>query len=213
MKPGRYAAADGSFGRSAGAAMGRGVILLGIALLIGVVLLNATDDQPPGTDVAAGTSNGTTEEKADDRKPAATTTVPPTTLPAKAPAEVKVLVANGSGLKGAAKNANDKVKAAQYNALAPTDGPATKETVIYYTAGFEREAAAVAGVLEIPSTLAKPMPTPAPFDTKTANVVVLLGPDHGTRFSTATTVAPTTTAAGSATTTTARPATTTTVKR
>lgn len=212
MKPGRYAADDGSFGRSAGAAMGRGVVLLGIALLIGVVLLNATDDQPPGTDVAAGTSGGSTDDEADDRKPAATTTVPPTTLPAKAPAEVKVIVANGSGLKGAAKNANDKIKAAQYNALAPMDGPATKESVIYYTAGFEREAAAVAAVIEIPPTLAKPMPTPAPFDTKAANVVVLLGPDHASRFTTATATT-TTTAAGSATTTTARAATTTTAQR
>src|SRR5688572_18585602 len=42
VRPGRYAAADGSFGRSAGSALGRGVLLLAVALVIGIVLLNAT---------------------------------------------------------------------------------------------------------------------------------------------------------------------------
>ena len=209
MKPGRYAAADGSFGRSAGAAMGRGVLLLGIALLIGIVLLNATDDQPPGTDVAAGTSSrGDNRGDDNNNTPPASTTTTTTTQPAKTPQEVKVLVANGSSVKGAAKTANDKLKAAQYNALSPTDGPSTNDTAAYYTAGFEREAAAVAALLEFPTSVLKPMPTPPPMDAKTANVLVLLGTDHASRFATAT--ATTTTAAGGTTTTTARAGGTTT---
>src|SRR5436190_497257 len=49
MRPGRYAATDGSFARSAGGAGVRGLALLALALIIGVVLLNATDADPPGT--------------------------------------------------------------------------------------------------------------------------------------------------------------------
>src|SRR5687768_13996494 len=122
MRPGLHAAADGSFGRSAGAAMGRGVLLLAVALVLGIVLLNATDDQPPGTDVAVG-SNGRETKGDDDKKPTGTTTSTTTTQPARAPAEVKVLVVNASDVKGAAKGASDKLKAAQYNALAPGNVP------------------------------------------------------------------------------------------
>lgn len=216
MRPGLHAAADGSFGRSAGAAMGRGVLLLALALVLGIVLLNATDDQPPGTGVSAGASSGS-DDKGDD-KPTGTTTSTTTTLPARAPAEVKVLVVNASDAKGAAKGASDKLKAAQYNALAPGNSPKVAESAVFYTAGFDREATAIAGVLEIPATLAKPLPTPSPVpDLKTANVLVVLGADHANRFATAPASTTTTAKAGTASTTTttakAAASTTTTTAR
>jgi hypothetical protein len=206
MRPGTHAAADGSFGRSAGAAMGRGVLLLAVALVIGIVLLNATDDQPPGTDVAAGSSSGQSDDGNgnDDDGGAATTpttTAPPTTLPAaRNPAEVKVLVANGSTVKGAAGGARNKLIEAKFNVLSPIDAPTKgSESAVYFTAEYQADANAVAAALGIPAQLVKAMPTPPPVpDLKTSNVLVVLGTDHATRFGAS--------PAAGATTTTAAPA-------
>lgn len=208
MKPGNHAAGDGSFGRSAGGAAGRGVALLAVALLIGIVLLNATDAEPPGTRLTTGPSGGEDAAPGPDkgRTAAPTTTASTTTLPGRPPPEVKVIVANAAGVQGAAGRASDILKPAGYNVLAPTN---TKgETAVYFVPGYEREAAAVATALGFPGASVKPLPTPPPIpDTKEANVVVIIGPDQGSRFSGAAT---TTTQPGASTTTTA--VTTTTKK-
>jgi len=212
MKPGRYAAADGSFGRSAGAAMGRGVALLAVALLIGVVLLNKTDERPPGSDVAAGPgpAAGAGGDDGSDGGRSTTTTSTTTTVPVRQPKDVKVVVANGSDVKGAAGRATDQLKPPGYNVLAPTNvTPAVSTTTVYYTPGYEREAVVVAAALGMPQSLVKLVPTPPPFDAKTANVLVVLGTDHASRFSAAaasgsTGSTTTTVRAASSTTTTSR---------
>ena len=181
--------------------MGRGVLLLAIALVIGIVLLNAVDDQPPGTDLAA--SSGGQSEGSGDEAAATTTTVPTTTtVAARPPAEVKVIVANASDVKGAAGTANDQLKAAGYNGLSPTNAAKVAESSVYFTAGYDKEAAAIAATLGLPATSIKPLPTPPPVDPKTANVVVVLGADHAARFAApaATTTAPTTATTAKATT-------------
>ena len=220
MKPGRYAAPDGSFARSAGGAGARGLLLLAVALLIGVVLLNATDADPPGATVSAqgdSDSGGGDEADGDGGQPAAettTTVAPTTTLPARAPAEVKVIVANASEVKGAAAGGRTALLNAKYNVLAPANAPATPTSSIYFVPGYDRDAAAVAAALQLPANLVKPMPAPAPFDTKGANVAVVLGADHAAKFGTGA-AATTTTAAGAAATTTtaAAAATTSTTKK
>ena len=181
--------------------MGRGVVLLAIALLIGIVLLNATDDQPPGTDLASS-ANSTGSGDADRGAATTTTGVTTTTVAARPPGEVKVLVANGSDVKGAAGKASEVLKAAQYNALAPGNAVKVATSGVYFTAGYDREAAAVAAALQLPAELVKPVPTPAPLDIKTANVVVVLGGDHAPKFATDAAATTTTAAASSATTST-----------
>lgn len=210
MKPGRYAAADGSFGRSAGAAMGRGVALLAVALLIGIVLLNKTDERPPGSDVAAGPGRaaGSNSGDGDGNGRPTTTTSSTTTVPLRQPKDVKVIVANASDVNRAAGRATDQLKPPGYNVLAPTNvTPAVSASAVYYTPGYEREAVAVATALGMPQSVVKLVPTPPPFDAKTANVLVLLGTDHASRFGAAST-ATTAASGGSAgsTTTTARAA-------
>lgn len=209
MRPGRYAAADGSLGRSAGAAMGRGVLLLALALVIGVVLLNATDEEPPGTTVSSSSRQQGESAGGDG---ATTTTAAPTTTvaPLRAPKDVKVIVANASEVKGAAGRASEVLKTAGYNALAPTNATATPASAVYFTGGFDREAAALASALQLPGTAVKALPSPSPVpDLKTANVLVVLGADAASRFAaTGTTAGATTTTAPAAAATT-----TTTVKR
>jgi hypothetical protein len=165
VRPGRYAAADGSFARSAGGAGARGIALLAIALLIGIVLLNATSDDPPGTSLSTGSGTPSTDDGSADKptKAATTTTVPPTTtLPARAPKDVKVIVANASSVKGAATKASDVLKPPGYNVLAPANAATAKESSVFFTPGYDRDAAAIAAALQFPPTSVKPLPAPSP---------------------------------------------------
>lgn len=182
MKRGRHAADDGSFGRSSGMAAGRGAALLAVAVVIGIVLLNAADNEPSRQLSAGGDASTTTvpEEK--------TTTVPSTTstLPSRAPKDVKVLSANGTDVKGAARRATDVLRAAGFNVLAPVDlGKDVTVSAVYFTAGFEREALSVATSIGLGAAVVKPMPTPPPLaDTRGANVVVVGGPEAAARLAT-----------------------------
>jgi hypothetical protein len=221
MRPGRYAADDGSFARSAGGAGVRGLALLALALLIGVVLLNATDADPPGTNVSAkgdadtASGDGGSSDAAGEGTASTTTAPTTTTVPAHAPRDVKVIVANASAVKGAAGNANKALQPVGFNVLAPANAAAVAESSVFFTAGYERDAAAVATALTLPGTAVKVLPAPAPFDTKGANVVVVLGADAASTFAAAPAATPTTAAgaAGTTTTTAAGAAATTTTKK
>ena len=87
MSPGRHAADDGSFGRSAGGAMLRGALLLAIAVILGVVLLNTFDDgkDPFAQSLVASGANATTTTAA--AAPEVTTTTAASTPALRAPRE------------------------------------------------------------------------------------------------------------------------------
>ena len=201
MRPGPHAATDGSFGRSAGMAAGRGALLLGIAVMLGIVLLNAADDAP-GTEVVAtdDLAEPTTTEFADEETP--------TTVALRAPRDVKVLAANGTRVKGAATRVKETLRIAGYNVLAPTDAPGADATTVYFVSGYQREAEAIATALGLAVTAVAPMPTPAPIsDVGGAHALVIVGPDLA---GTTTTTAPprTSTTAARTSTTAARTSTT-----
>ena len=175
MRRGRHAADDGSFNRSAGTAMGRGILLLGVAFLIGIVLLQKVD--APAREEQVRTESDDTEETT------TTTVVDPvvtsTTAALRQPKDVRVLTANGTSIKGAGGRIKDKLLAAGYNALAATDtkSPASASAV-YFTPGFDREAAVIAQALGLPPATVQAMPTPPPVaDLKAANVLVVVGPE------------------------------------
>lgn len=106
---------------------------------------------------------------------------------ARAPSEVSVLVANGTGGKGVAGAVSDKLKAAAYIA-AVSNAPSTAEAVIYYKAGYDGDARAVADVLGAPVSIIKPAPDNGTIGVASeaisdgrldaANVVVIIGADN-----------------------------------
>ncbi|MGH9182144.1 MAG: LytR C-terminal domain-containing protein, partial [Acidimicrobiales bacterium] len=156
MNRGRHAADDGSFNRSAGMAAGRGAALLALAVLLGILLLSVSDGGPTG--VVAGPSATEPDDRSTPSTPATDdrpidTTVTTTTVPAaRPPAEVKVLTLNGTNVRGAAGKANDVVKRAGFNVLAPADGTKGSPSAVFFTAGYEQEATTVASTLGIPIT-------------------------------------------------------------
>jgi hypothetical protein len=169
---GRHAAADGSFGRSAGSAALRGAVLIAAAVLLGIVLLRATDSPEPFADIESG-GGATTTTTADTE---ATSTS--TTAATRSPAEVKVLVANGSDVAGAAGRVKDELAAKNYNVLAATDATGTASaSVVYFNEGFEAEAAALAAQFPTPPAV-QPMPAQPPVsDLRGADVLVVIAAD------------------------------------
>ena len=179
MKRGQHAADDGSFGKSAGGAMARGIALIVAAVILGVVLLRATD----GTDLDARAADDTEDDggSAIDESPDDTVDLPTpdTTLaPPRDPAEVTVLVANGAGIGGLAGRIAETLNGANYVTAEPTNTRApANESVIFYTPGYEADAAAIAALLS-PTPRTEALPDPPPVESiGTANVLVVAAAD------------------------------------
>lgn len=222
--PGRHAAADGSFGRSAGGAAARGAGLLAVAVILGIVLLQSFKPgvDPYASSVRAGATSPTTAP-VQHRGGGTVSSTTTSTTPPRQPADVKVLPANGSGRQGAGSRVQRVLADAHYNVLAATNanGAAVQTSSVYYAAGYQSDAVALAQLLKLGPTAAQPMPTPAPVaDTRGANIVVVVGVDLATSTaasappttaaSTATTAHRTTVTTAHTTATTAKPAATTT---
>jgi hypothetical protein len=154
----------------------RGALLIGVAVLLGAVLL-AQSFNDGGSPVSAGSPTQTTVKRTE------TSTTPTTTPQPHDPAAVKVLVLNGSGKAGIAKAGADQLKAANYTTLDPgnaASGTPIAASVVYFTAGYEADAQQIAAKMGLAPSAAQPLPSPPPpeiGDPKDANVVVLIGTD------------------------------------
>jgi hypothetical protein len=127
---------------------------------------------------------------------------------------VKVLSANGTVTNGVGDKVRRKLLAANYDALtAVTATNKTKNSVVYFTPGFESEAGAVAVVVGVPATAVQAMPAKPPVpQLGSANVLVVAGDDIVATLVTTSTTVKSTTATTRRTTTTAKSGTTTTAK-
>jgi hypothetical protein len=178
MKRGSHAADDGSFGRSAGTSVLRGAILIIVAVVLGLILLNATDTNEPFTAAQGdddGTAATTTTVDEDGGGGTTTTTAEATVRP---PAEVTVLVANGTSVKGAAGQYKDQLAAKGYQTVTPVD-TRTKPlpSGVFFIAGYEAEANALALTID-PAPPVQAMPAEPPVaDLGAAQILVVVGAD------------------------------------
>lgn len=173
MSQGRQTNADSAYGRSAGQAAARGLVLLLGALLLGLLLLRGVNDTPrlvvDSPAVAASDTEPFVDETAvltTDASGGVVTT--PASTPAvtrRAPALVNVLVINGSGKNRAASKVADSLKANQYNLRKSVDASsATLSGVVYFNADFQVEASDIATLLGITGSIGA-MPVPPPIKT------------------------------------------------
>jgi hypothetical protein len=158
--------------------MARGIALIVAAVLLGVILLRATDSPEPFANVDTESNGDDGEGSTVTTDPTVTTesTAPPTS--AHNPAEVTVLVANGAGIQGLATTIADQLKGANFVVAEPdnTKAPAD-ESAVYFTPGYEADAAAIAAILSPPPMVA-PLPDPPPVDDmKSAHVLVVAAAD------------------------------------
>lgn len=146
-------------------AAARGAILIGVAIVIGVVLLQVVDKGGGGGGVAGPTSP-TSETK--DRTTATTTA---TGRPA---AEVTVFVQNGSGVNQAAATLSNELRGKGY-AISGTGNAALQTgSTVACVAGFETEAQELAAAIGSGATVVA-YPSPVPAGAETASCIATRG--------------------------------------
>lgn len=161
----------------------RGTILVAVLVLIGALILGLTDRSGS---VPTATEMTVEETPTPDPEVMATQDVFPTPTPAPAlthsPAQVKVQVANASGLEGVAGNMTGKLSAAGYSTGSPTNAELSQVSVVFYEVGFDADALDIlTNVFNSPDTRVEPMPDPPPqvdqFD-PTTNVLMIVADDQ-----------------------------------
>lgn len=171
---------------SGGFLAGRGVLLVLLAVAIGVLLLARAVGPDDDAVAAGGSGTATTVAGSEDGGTDTPTTQPPadeptvtTMAPAGDPASVVVLVANARGVAGAAGANTEALKVENYNVLAATDYPNIEPaTQVFFQAGHQADAVAVADALGITQASVAPIPdTGLAVDKGQAVVVVVLGQD------------------------------------
>jgi hypothetical protein len=191
-----------------------------VLFVVATVLILANIHPSPAavpSNAAAATSTSTTTSTTTTASTTASTTTPSTThsgtnhhgstttttVPPRPPANVPVLVANGSGVTGAAAAFSARLQSAGWSTLPPTNATVHVPTShVYYLAGQQTAAAAVAVTLHLPTSAVAPYTTAAPVSTiGTADVLVVVGPDIASSSSVGTATTTTSTAASHVSTT------------
>jgi len=155
----------------------RGAILVAVAVILGIVLLQAIDDGNSGpigdggstSSTTASTSSTTAAPGGAGSSTSSTTSAKSTTLP---PAQVTVRVLNGSGLQGVATTTTNTLKSKGYKTLVASNAPLRKGTIVYFKAGRNAECKGVSSL--VPSSTVGPVPTPVPGG-QDADCIVVLG--------------------------------------
>ena len=165
----------------------RGAVLVVVAVVLGLFLLrNGLDTSEavstdPGDQRSDSSDDGDGGDEGTDEGTDGTTS---SSVPeARDPAQVPTVVLNDSGVSGTAKKYSDALAAAGYQLTNPDGANADAEgdgavTLIYYVAGFEAEAAAVAQAIGAPETVVPALlPATPPGPIAGASVVVVIGLD------------------------------------
>jgi len=175
---------------------GRGAILVGVAVVVGLLVLAVVDNGDPGS--SAPSSPATTIAPVSPTNPdgtpattAASGETTPTTKAKKSTTstvntrgarpndQVVVQVLNGSGLQGAAGTRTNDLKAKGYQTVPAGNAPAQRDgTGVQCKEGYAKEAQVLVNTLQelgvTAAVEALTQPLPAGFDA-TANCYVILG--------------------------------------
>jgi len=153
----------------------RGAGLVGLAVILGIVLLQVIDKGPAGNGATpAVTSKASTPPSS---APAPASSQPATTAKsgnARARGEVRVVVFNAGSASGAAANMTNKLRTQGYQLIQPANTNARRGTAVQCKQGFEKEAAQLQGDVGAGTTV-EPFPNPPLPGTENVNCVVLLG--------------------------------------
>ncbi len=189
-----------NYPQGGGGAAGRGIVIVGIAIVVGVYLLARAFSGAEPDDVVAGPGD---EEVADDEEngdsatgeedetgatTSTTTTTTTTTLPppviTHAPNEVRVAAVNGTGAPGLAGAAAAELSALGFQTRAKNAVSfAMTESMIYYQPGYTDDAKAIAASLSAPLDILTPAPATVltlvrnPEDVSDFHIFVVLAAD------------------------------------
>lgn len=153
--------------RSPGASGGaRGAVVVGLAVILGIVGLQILDDSGDGSTSATGTTVVGT----------ITTSPGATTIPLRSENEVRVKVYNASGVQGKAQTLTDTLRAKDYNMQDPANLAKQRQgTVVQCVQGFEREATVLALYGVDNGATVEPYPSDPPAGASDADCIVIIG--------------------------------------
>ena len=156
--------------RSQGVSSGaRGAIVIGLAVILGIVGLQILDDSGSGNDVATiATAPGVTVGTA--------TGSATTTIALRPRAQVRVKVYNASGVQGTAQTMSDKLKALGYNMQTPANLKDLRAgTVVECVAGFKGEGTVLALYGAGNGATLQPYSASPPAGASDADCIVIIG--------------------------------------
>jgi hypothetical protein len=163
--------------RGAGYAAFLGAMLIGVAVIIGIVLLQIGDQDDNA--IAGGTS--TPKTTTSTTTPSSTGTSTPgtsgSTAPARPPSQVHLIVLNGGAASGQAAHTGRLLKLKGYTSQDDANtwtGHTQTGTTVYCRESLQREGAALAAGIE-GAKLEIPYPNPAPPFTDGTDCVVVVG--------------------------------------
>jgi hypothetical protein len=169
----------------------RGVVLLGLAVIVGIVGLQVLDDSASTsgevtvsttaatavtTTTKASTSTTAAAGSVTTTTKASTSSSTTTTLKVRKNSEVRVKVYNASGVQGAATNMSNKLKSLGYNTQG-TDNltPTQNGNSVSCHSGFDNEAKVLADSGVGNGATVKAFPSPAPSGSSDVDCIVILG--------------------------------------
>ena len=141
----------------------RGAVLIGVAVVLGIVLLQVVDKGGSGGGVAPPvtqpTNDSTTSTTGDDGRP---------------PEEVRVLVLNASGIANAAGTKANELRGLGYAIAGTGNSEPRTGSGVACISGFEKEADALAQTLGAGYSV-ETYPEPPPEGAENADCIVILG--------------------------------------
>ena len=166
------AAAGGGRGRPGGFPTLRALALLAVFVVVAVIALGKVHGTAATPSAAAPTTASSPTTVPHTHSTTTTTTTHP-------PSSVPVLVANATGVSGAAGDVSNELQAVGWSMLPAVNASARVPTShVYYVAGRQQAATSVAAALHLPSNAVMPYTTAAPITSiGSAEVVVVVGSD------------------------------------
>lgn len=158
----------------------RGIALVVVAVVVGFLLIGTglDSDAAPGPAKPKGAEVEDTTVDSGDSSASSTSSTTDTTLAARPPAEVSVLVTNGTDVNNIATQLSEELAAAGYQMGSATRAEPVEATTVFYTEGFDADAKAVAERIGFPDNPIEPLGDPPHVDPQGASVVIVLGPDY-----------------------------------
>lgn len=166
----------GFFGPLERSGVARGLLLLVVAVVIGVLLLPSATRPGLGTTAASTVTTPTTTPHV--KLPISRSTTSTTTASTPV-SSVKVLVANGTNSNGAATAVMKLLAGKGFGTLTPVDAlTVVPSSEVYAIGGDDAAAQEVAAALGLSASAIQPAATPVPVASDAgATVVVVVGPD------------------------------------
>ena len=146
----------------------RGAVLVGLAVIVGIIGLQILDDSGTGSSITIGTSA---------TSPTTTTIASGTTAkPHAKPGDVTLKVYNASNVQGAGQQLSDKLKGFGYTMLTPANLNGTRKgTVVQCRVGYEGDGVAIAGYGIGNGATSEAFPPDPPEGSDGANCIVIVG--------------------------------------